>query len=212
MTTKTHEAGLRVGGQDLSIWPPGQEAQLLCQQPSIMATHFEDGQPFHQRLIDHILELEKDPEFTHYMPTGGSKVKHMHLWDSPEAGLLTERALSFFAQAADKVDAEVELSWASIYRNGSYLSPHGHPQATGSVVYCLDSGDPDYERSLYSGKLVFADPRIGYCCNVEESCVTRTLPADMREGTMVLFPGPIVHFVHPYNGTRPRITLSWNIN
>jgi len=31
-------------------------------------------------------------------------------------------------------------------------------------------------------------------------------------GDMILFPGAIVHAVNPYDGKRPRLTLSWNIN
>jgi hypothetical protein len=34
----------------------------------------------------------------------------------------------------------------------------------------------------------------------------------LRAGTMIIFPGQAVHCVNPYAGTRPRITLSWNIN
>jgi len=27
---------------------------------------------------------------------------------------------------------------------------------------------------------------------------------------MIIFPSQVVHWVHPYGGERPRITLSWN--
>ena len=33
-----------------------------------------------------------------------------------------------------------------------------------------------------------------------------------REGTLIMFPGQLVHTVTPYHGETPRITLSWNIN
>lgn len=214
MTTETHEnheTQVRTGDEDLNVWPADQEAEVICEQPTIIATQSGDGAAFRQRLIDYILELEKDPEFTRRMPTGGSKVTRVHDWDLPEANLINERALSFFSQAAKKPDAKIELSWASVYRKGSYLTPHSHPRATGAVLYCLDLGDPDYEQNRYAGQLVFADPRIPYCCNTEDNCVTRALTANLREGMMLLFPGPIMHFVHPYNGTRPRITMSWNI-
>ena len=34
----------------------------------------------------------------------------------------------------------------------------------------------------------------------------------MKPGTMIIFPGRMVHGVNPYGGTAPRITLAWNIN
>ncbi len=33
----------------------------------------------------------------------------------------------------------------------------------------------------------------------------------MKAGAMVAFPAALVHAVHPYEGTRPRITFAWNI-
>ncbi|MFZ0486184.1 MAG: putative 2OG-Fe(II) oxygenase [Arenicellales bacterium] len=212
MTIEAQETTERAASGELNVWPADQEVEVFCESPTIVGTHFEDAQAFRQTLIEYILELGRDPEFTHQMPTGGSKVRRVDLWDLPEAKLVNQRALSFFVEATKKSDAKVDLSWASIYTKGSYLTPHGHPRTTASVLYCLDLGDPDYEQNHYSGKLVFTDPRIDYCCNVEEGCVTRTLSVHLHDGMMLLFPGPLVHFVHPYNGTRPRITMSWNIN
>jgi hypothetical protein len=34
----------------------------------------------------------------------------------------------------------------------------------------------------------------------------------MAAGTMLIFPSQLVHTVNLYEGKRPRITLSWNIN
>jgi len=203
---------LRVGDTDLPLWPRGQDAELLSEEPTIVSTRFADEAVYRAALVERLLELEGDPAHSHRMPTGGSKVRHLDQWNSPEAGLLNARAMSLYGQVTSDPAPEVVLSWASIYRSGDYLGPHGHDRATATIVYCLDAGDADFEQNPYAGRLVFADPRIGFCCSLEEQVVTRTLNADLREGTMVLFPGPIVHFVHPYNGRRPRITLSWNLS
>ena len=212
MTIETRKEYFRLSEEQIRVWPADQEAELLCERPTIVSTCFADADRYRQPLIDRVLELEKDPAFTHHMQTGSSKVENVHQWNLPEAGFIQERALSFYIQVAKRPGSKVDLCWATVYRNGDYLTPHSHDRATGTLVYCLDAGDPDYEKNLFSGKLVFADPRIDYCCNAEENCVTRPLQATMREGTMVLFPGPIVHFVHPYIGSRPRITLTWNVN
>jgi len=176
----------------------------------MMIAWFEDIAQYHDALIARILELEQDPDFTHHMKIGGSKVRDVAAWGIPEAELIDQRARAFFAQASNQ-DPRVDLSWATVYRKGDYLSPHSHNHTMGSVVYCLDWGDPDPELPL-SGRLVFTDPRIAECCNVDPECVTYELTPDMKDGAMVLFPGAMVHFVHPYSGERPRITLAWNLN
>jgi len=50
------------------------------------------------------------------------------------------------------------------------------------------------------------------CCNIEPNRMTNVVIPDMRAGSMIMFPGELVHCVNPYAGTRPRITISWNIH
>jgi hypothetical protein len=62
-----------------------------------------------------------------------------------------------------------------------------------------------------AGRLVFADPRIPYCCPHEPGRVTGSARAEMRAGTMIVFASDYVHSVGPYRGVRPRMTMSWNV-
>jgi hypothetical protein len=202
---------ITINGKDISVWPQDLEVAYLSQDPVMMIAWFEDFAEYHDALIKRVLELEQDPSFTHQMKIGGSKVRDVAAWGIPEAELLDQRARAFFAQASNMAEAKVEQSWASVYRNGDYLSPHSHNHTMGAVVYCLEWGDPDPQQTL-SGRLVFSDPRIAECCHLEPGAVTQELTPDLRNGAMVLFPGAMVHFVHPYSGTRPRITIAWNIN
>ena len=79
-----------------------------------------------------------------------------------------------------------------------------------SIVYLLDEGDADPDDPM-AGKLVFADPRIPFCCPHEPGRVTGLLSPDMKPGTMVVFASDYVHTVGPYRGSRPRMTMSWNV-
>ena len=101
-------------------------------------------------------------------------------------------------------------SWASVYRSGDYCMPHSHLRSNVSIVYMLDPGDGDPE-DLMAGKLCFADPRIDACCPDEPGRVTRHMMPTMQPGTMLIFASDYLHSVNPYFGSRPRITLSWNI-
>jgi predicted 2-oxoglutarate/Fe(II)-dependent dioxygenase YbiX len=88
--------------------------------------------------------------------------------------------------------------------------PHSHLRSNVSIVYLLDPGDPDPDDAM-AGKLIFADPRIPYCCPHEPGRVTGLLVPDLREGTMIIFASDYLHSVNPYRGARPRMSMSWNV-
>ena len=81
----------------------------------------------------------------------------------------------------------------------------------GSIVYQLTAGDHD-EIDPLGGCLSIADPRIKSCCPEEQGRVTSALLPDMVPGLMIIFPSQLMHYVNPYTGDAPRITLSWNIS
>jgi hypothetical protein len=49
-------------------------------------------------------------------------------------------------------------------------------------------------------------------CNEEPGRVTSAFLPQMMPGMMIIFPGQLMHYVNPYTGDAPRITLSWNIS
>jgi hypothetical protein len=104
----------------------------------------------------------------------------------------------------------VDDCWANVYRNGDYCMPHSHLRSVASVVYMVDLGDEDPAHPL-SGRFYFADPRLHISCETERDRMTRLVIPDLKAGSMIVFPGAMVHAVNPYTGQRPRITMSWNI-
>jgi hypothetical protein len=145
------------------------------------------------------------------MMIGGSKVADISGWGTPESALIHQRAMEFFARAMGKEASAVKVDtcWASISREHDYLTPHAHTNSLASVVYMLQPGDKE-NRSFLDGRLAFVDPRIPSCCPTEEGVATEELAPNMIEGAMVWFPSYLLHFVHPYTGHTPRITLAWN--
>jgi len=199
-----------IDGASLPVWPKDQTVFPLSEKPKMFQTRFADTEHYHAALVRLLLDLEKNPEFTHRMPIGGSKIRDVRAWGRPESDLVHQRAIAFFSLLMNKPDPTVDLGWANISRSGEYLSPHSHDKSVGSVVYVVDPGDEDPANAL-SGRLSFADPRIAGCCNREEGCVTMEVSPELKPGTMVIFPSQMVHFVHTYTGKRPRITIAWNL-
>jgi predicted 2-oxoglutarate/Fe(II)-dependent dioxygenase YbiX len=42
--------------------------------------------------------------------------------------------------------------------------------------------------------------------------VTQLLTPELRAGSLLIFPSEYIHGVNPYNGSRPRLSMSWNVN
>ena len=205
---------VNISGNPVTVWPDDLSVELINEYPPMFFTHFADYTQYHAPLIARLLELEKDENFTHRfkMGIGGSKVRDVHRWGIPEADLIHARALEYFARATDKKvsDVKVDACWASITRKYEYLTIHGHYNCLGAVVYMLTPGDPD-ENNPNSGQFAIVDPRVPACCPVQEGCATTEIAPNMIEGAMIQFPVDIMHFVHPYTGDAPRITIAWNL-
>ena len=109
------------------------------------------------------------------------------------------------------VDARL-TAWGMVTPRGGYVMPHDHAQRSDfSVVLPLDVGDADHEVHPQSGKLVLHDPR-GVPSQV--GGVELHPPQLTREhqvGTLIVFPGWVQHWVHPYRGERPRVVVSANV-
>jgi len=195
----------------MNIWPPGQKLQARGGDRTLFLTRFEDAESYHPALIARVLALATGSPFTrqYIRAFGGVKVERPADWGSPEATLVDARARAMLQRGFGiAVEAPFE-SWANVYRRGDYSMPHSHPRAMASVVYVLDPGDPDPDDPL-SGQFAVLDPRYRDCCQDQPSYLTNPIMPKFVAGSMLLFPGWLVHGVNPYTGTRPRITLTWN--
>ena len=215
MSTAGEQAALpvsvRVGGSDVAIWPEGQRIEPLS-APLMAVTQFEDHARYHGDLAATILEMERDPACRMWIFKGGCgmKLRRPDRWKRPAGDLIHGRALALAHRVLSRNDVFTDDCWANVYRDGQYCMPHSHVRSNVSIVYLLEPGDPDPDDAM-AGKLVFADPRIPYCCPKEPGRVTALLVPHLAEGTMIVFASDYLHSVNPYRGGRPRISMSWNI-
>jgi hypothetical protein len=203
---------IRVGSHEFEVVPPGQRLNEF--HPQIWLTTFTDLKGLLPRFIERVLVEEDVARRTH--PTlsrslGGQKIFGMSGWDMAEMTLLDARAKSLYRKKSGHAEAHIDLSWINIYRRHDYVIPHCHPRTAASVVLCLDAGDEDPTDQL-SGRFTFVDPRLDRCCMEQPGYMTTPLHMNLKAGTMMIFPAQLLHMVTPYEGTRPRITVAWNIN
>lgn len=204
-------ASIRVGAAELAVWPERQTIGAMS-APMMANAIFDDWERYHSTLIEAAMTAERDARFrgTYYRSSCGTKVRSLPQWNAPAASLVHARALMLAHQVLSRKPVFADDTWASIYRDGDYCMPHSHLRSTVSVVYMLDPGDADRD-DVHAGALCFADARIPACCPHEPGRVTRLVMPTMTPGTMLIFASDYLHSVNPYRGSRPRITLSWNI-
>jgi len=218
MSKKTAKFKLKksvtVNQERVEVWPSNQQVAPCIKTETIMQqTNFDGPAGINAKLAKTVLDLEKDSRFLVKLMRGGcgTKIDHIDRWKVPEADLIHARAIAFVINVLGFDQAVVDQCWANIYRKGDYCMPHSHVRATVGVVYLVDPGDynPD---SPMDGRFYFCDPRVKSACDYQENSLTRLITPSLKPGSMISFPGNMVHGVNPYNGERPRITLSWNIN
>ena len=145
---------------------------------------------------------------------GGEKVRDLDQLGLPEFELLNERARELFRRVTGSPTAVVDDCWANVSRDGEYALPHSHKRSTASIVYALDPGEVEgREVDPMNGALYFCDPRLTRCCPGKASHVGGAFrPTEIDPALMIIFPSHITHAVTPYYGTRPRISVAWNLN
>jgi uncharacterized protein (TIGR02466 family) len=140
--------------------------------------------------------------------TGWQSGDDLASW-SPACKKLVELLTRAVMDAA-RVSSIECAAWANVLRDGDYFSPHTHSNAAWSGVVYVDIGDTSVERG---GLLCIRDPRAGAAMviapsNVGDSaCALRIAPA---QGELIAFPAWLVHWVSPYRGKRPRISVAFN--
>jgi len=101
-------------------------------------------------------------------------------------------------------------AWAMVMGEGAYTVLHDHGEATLAGPYYLDAGDADLEAWPTSGMISFTDPRRSSSRVRALDLFTSTVTLQPRAGQLALFPGYLQHFVHPYEGQRPRVCIANN--
>jgi len=125
--------------------------------------------------------------------------------------LIADAVMDAHADARGGGLAEISLfGWANLFTRGVYFNPHVHADAAWSGVYYADAGESGPDAG---GLLMLGDPRAGAGMVIGEgnrfdSASSVELPP--RTGQLLIFPAWLRHWVTPYQGDAPRISVSFN--
>lgn len=101
-------------------------------------------------------------------------------------------------------------AWVNVNRSGDYNKVHTHPGSTWSGTYYIDPGDPP-PGAEHGTPIHFFDPCQGRANTFLPQFVSTSILVRPEPGLMILFPSYLPHTVLPHEGTRPRISVAFNL-
>ena len=121
------------------------------------------------------------------------------------------RALTWVAesrQVALPGDLSMTIeAWGVVMRHGDYVAVHDHTAAHFSTLYYPDAG----ESTSSSGSVTFVDGRRGRVSIPGTELGGGAFDLCPESGMLLVFPGWLQHFVHPYLGECPRVSVASNV-
>jgi uncharacterized protein (TIGR02466 family) len=101
-------------------------------------------------------------------------------------------------------------AWANVNRAGDFNKAHTHPDATWSGTYYVDDGEPGAD-APNGTPIHFFDPLRGRSKTFMPLILPISMSLRPEPGMMILFPSYLPHAVSPHRGSRPRISIAFNL-
>lgn len=168
-------------------------------------------------LVTHILEQEaREADYT-------ARYQEQNFFASERSSVrwlkeqIDQTVTAFLRHAGiDRPLAWTLFSWYNVNRYGDHHAPHTHPNSYLSGTYYVrvppEPTGVDDPRAR-PGYISFYDPRTA------ANMVTVGTESDARaahvvrpvDGTLLMWPSPVQHYVHPNLSEKNRITISFNV-
>lgn len=125
---------------------------------------------------------------------------------------LTDLSATVFALPPRALSVADEMTaWVNINQPGDYNARHVHVPSTWSGVYYVESGAAPADARPHAGHLELHDPR-GDAIDGRGGALGHQARITIapEPGLLIVFPGYLPHFVHPYAGASERISIAFN--
>jgi uncharacterized protein (TIGR02466 family) len=185
----------------------------------IYKTVWPDCKAVNKALLRTVLAREKKEPSTARSNVGGWQSSHDLLkWPGAEIAQLQDWINEAFKEIM-KVEAGPQpfncrvaiTAWANLNRHGDYNRSHTHSGNHWSGVYYVEPGE-DVEGRPLSGAFEFIDPRPAInVYDIPGIPKFSTWTIRPEAGMMLMFPSWLRHSVLPYQGTKERLTIAFNL-
>ena len=185
----------------------------------VLHQRLDDTEQVNQRLREVILERAAQSPSEGKSNVGGwHSDTDIFNWPVPEIQQLlgwvggATKALMAATTGQEKLSGELDAwGWANVLYSGGYNTPHIHADSMWSGAYYVDTGEPEGD-DPNNGIIEFMDPRPAIdMVKVPGTPFTGRYRVAPQAGDLVMFPSWLYHFVNPYTGRTPRISIAFNI-
>jgi len=185
----------------------------------LLVHRWSDGAEINRELVPSILAHERDNPGERKTNIGGWHSQTGQLEFCGDAGRrLIRHMYEMTDEATRRVLAEngqafrpmrwTLHAWANVNRDGDFNRVHTHAGSTWSGSYYVDTGDPDSEEGT---PIHLLDPCQGRANIFLPSLVATSVLQRPEAGLMILFPSYLPHMVFAHRGSRPRISIAFNM-
>ena len=188
----------------------------------VVMHRWEDSEELNRQLKEAVLAQERQSTGTIRSNVGGWQSNQDFMTWTGDAGKLLGRRIIELANHATTMllkhfNATASFSWkvsiwANVNRRGHWNKMHYHPGSTWSGTYYVDAGEAPPSDPPGAGRISFMDPVLAGQMTFFSGLVSQYFEVDPVAGLMVLFPSYLPHFVQPYMGQRPRISIAFNVH
>lgn len=203
------------------------ELQIATAFPTLIGRFKIPGAPdLNRELRRLVLERERaEPNVQHANVGGWHSRNDLLDWPNPAIGTLRASILAGVQQMIGSTLEQLRqgglsrsfngslaaVAWANVCRRGNYHTLHNHPGSCWSGVYYVDSGGDAGAAHPRSGVIDLHDPRpFTEMVSVPGEPYGQKLSIRPEPGMMLIFPGFLYHFVHPFAGEGERISIAFN--
>jgi uncharacterized protein (TIGR02466 family) len=189
---------------------------LLFGTPLLIGT-VHNAESLNAELLPFILAKEGESKRHSGRSGGWRSTADLLSWQHPRIAEIEQAIRSMIlaatARVLDQPASAIRLRhslsvWANVLRDGDYQPPHCDPRASWSGIYYVSAAIRSGAGE--AGLLEFVDPRTGSDIALPDGTVAgkaskiRPVP-----GSITVFPGFLVRFIHPYQGSEPHVSIGF---
>jgi uncharacterized protein (TIGR02466 family) len=206
----------------------GGRVRLLFGTP-MLSVLWPEGETLNGQLARLILDLERTQPSVRQSNRGGwQSEKNLHTLRHPafhtllswiDVGVYLISSELVGEDAVDRFPEKWRVSaWANVNRAGHFNGIHYHVGGFWSGVYyvAVEDGDAD---EAGSGAIGFRSPSQGgmvasnvYAPPALQQAFRQEICLQPQPGLMLIFPSWLEHWVNPYSGAEPRISIAFDVS
>jgi uncharacterized protein (TIGR02466 family) len=126
------------------------------------------------------------------------------------AGAVRDMNRFALGEGGERFQPVLTTSWANVIGEGGYHKLHAHRNNAWAGVYYVSA--PAVTGESDAGYIEFPDPRGAAAMITPDHSGLALNPVSIQpvEGTLLIFPAWMQHFVNPYRGSGQRLTIAFN--